>query len=221
MASGKAGSDKAERRRRHAEREQRRADSKKFEKRVTVISLGLILAGPVLGVGVAALGAAEVYPSDDAMTVATSVTVGLVGLGFLVAACAGMYVMGGWRAAPFGAIFVAGFGALVYGLVEADNAWRDLGIVLLMISCASFWVVPALFSARAKAKPRKRRPATTPMSAGLGSVFAIGAVIAVFGHVTDVWWVLLFGAMAVGTAAGGGIVMWLEEHRSKEGEAGS
>jgi MFS family permease len=221
MASGRARPDKAERRRRHAEREQRRADSKRFEKRVTGISLGLILGGPVLGVGVAALGAAEVYPSDDAMTVATSVTVVLVGLGFLVAACAGMYVMGGWRAAPFGAIFVAGFGGLIYGLVEADNAWRDVGVVLLMISCGSFWVVPALFSPRVKAKPRKRRPATTQKSAGLGSAFVTGAVTAVVGHAIDVWWVLLFGAMSVGTVAGGGIVMWLEDHRYKQDQAGS
>lgn len=221
MASGRTGIGKAERRRRHAEREQRRADSEKFGKRVTGISLGLILAGPVLGFGIGALGAAEVFPSDDAMTVATIVMVGLIGLGFLVAACAGMYVMGGWRAVPFGAIFVAGFGVLAYGLVEADNAWRDVGVVLLMISCASFWVVPALFSPRVTAKPRKRRPATTPMSAGVGSAFVAGAVIAVVGHAIDVWWALLFGAMLVGTAAGGGIAMWLEHNRNQEDEARS
>lgn len=221
MASGKAGSGKAERRQRHAEREQRRADSEKFNKRVTGISLGLILAGPVLGFGAAALGAAEVYPSEYLETIATSIMVALVGLGFLVAACAGMYVLGGWRAAPFGAIFVAGFGVLIYGLAEADEAWRDLGVVLLAISCASFWVVPALFSPHVQAKPRKRRPVTTPRSAGLGSAFVTGAVIAVVGHAVDVWWVFLFGALSVGTAAGGGIVMWLEDHRYKEDEAGS
>ncbi len=100
MASGKAGSGKAARRQRRAEGEQRRVDSEKVQKRMTGISLGLILAGPVLGVGAGALGAVEVYPSDDAMTVAISVMVGLVELGFLVAACAGMYLLGGWRAAP-------------------------------------------------------------------------------------------------------------------------
>ena len=91
--------------------------------------------------------AAEVFPSDDGTTVAISVMVGLIGLGFLVAACAAMYVMGGWRATPFGAIFVAGFGVLAYGLAEAGNAWRDVGVVLLMISCASFWVAGVVLPA--------------------------------------------------------------------------
>ncbi|MFF5986458.1 hypothetical protein [Prauserella flavalba] len=197
MASGNAG------------RGQRPADLKKFEKTVTWICVGLVIAGPVLGIGAGALGAAEIYPSDYMMPVALGVMLGLIGLGLLVAACAGLYVLGGWKATPFGVAFVGGFGALVYGLVDGGNAWRDAGVVLLMISCAAFWVAPAL-SPLAKARPRKGAPVTSGKATGVGGVFGVGAGIAITGHVTDVWWLLLFGAMAVGTAAGAGIAMWLE-----------
>ncbi|SDC98737.1 hypothetical protein [Glycomyces harbinensis] len=212
MASGNARPGRAERQRRHAEREKQRAEAARFQKRVTWTSLGLILAGLVLGLGAGALGAAEVYPYEQAMTVSLAVMAVFVGLGLLVAACAGMYVMGGWRAAPFGAVLVAGIAVLAWGVAQGDRAWRDVGVVLLAISCASFWAVPALLSPRAAAKPR--RPATTAKSAGLGGVLLAGALIAAVGYATDLWWVLLFGALAVGTAAGAGIAMRAEDRRT-------
>lgn len=203
MASGKA------------DRRQRPADSAKFEKTLTRICLGLVIAGPVLGILAGLPGAAELYPSDYMLPVAMTVMLGLIGLGLLIAACAGLYVLGGWGAAPFGVVFVAGFGVLFYGIANADYGWRDFGVVLLAISCAAFWAAPA-FSPRVKAKARKRTPVTSRKTTGIGSVFGTGAVIAVVGYIIDVWWVLLFGAMAVGTAAGVGIAMWLADRRQKQ-----
>lgn len=200
-----------------ADRGQGPADSKRFEKILTRICLGLVLAGPLLGIAAGVLGAAEFYPSDYMIPVAMAVMLGLIGLGLLIAACAGLYLLGGWRAAPFGAVFVGGFGVLAYGIVEADNGWRDVGVALLAISCAAFWVAPALSPhVRTKAKTRKRTPVKSRMTAGVGGVFGIGAVIAVVGHVADVWWALLFGAMAAGTAVGAGIAMRLEERRQEQ-----
>ena len=46
-------------------------------------------------------------------------------------------------------------------------------------------------------------------------------MIGVVADAIDVWWVLLFGALSVGTAAGGGIAMWLEDHRNEGDEAAS
>src|SRR5690606_149041 len=198
MASGRAG---------HG---QRLADGEGFQKKLTWICLGIIFAGPVLGMPAAMLGAAEVYPSDYMMPVAMGVMLGLVGLGLMIAACAGLYVMAGWGATPFGAVFVAGAGVLLYGLAEGGNGWRDAGVALLAISCAAFWAAPS-FSPRTKAKAearaRKRTPATSRKTAGVGGVLATGVVIALIGHVIDVWWLLLFGALAVGSAAGAGIAM--------------
>lgn len=216
MASGTAGTGKAERRRLHEERKHKRTQSAQFERRFTWISLALIFSGPVLGTGAAALGAAEVYPSDYLMTVGMTVMLIPIGLGFLVASCAGMYALGGLKAAPFGAILVAGLGVLAYGIAVADNFWRDAGVVLLAVSCASFWAVPAWFSPRTKAK---RRPATAPKSVGLISVLVIGAAIAAVGYVLDEWWVLLFGAMSVGTVVGAGFAMQMEDRRSREVES--
>ncbi|PSL00069.1 hypothetical protein CLV63_102195 [Murinocardiopsis flavida] len=209
-----------------SDRRQRPSDAKKFERTFTRICVGLVIAGPVLGLGAGALGAAELYPSDYMVPVALGVMLGLIGLGLLIAACAGLYVLGGWRAAPFGVVFVAGVGALVYGVAMADYGWRDGGVALLAISSASFWVAPAL-SPRAPAKGKKkakRQPkgragerdggsTAARKSAGAGGVFATGALIAVAAYIVDVWWLLLFGAMAAGTAAGAAIAMWLEGRR--------
>ncbi|WP_206077812.1 hypothetical protein [Prauserella endophytica] len=208
MASGKV------------DRGQGPADTGKFEKTVTRICVGLVIAGPVLGIGAGALGAAEIYPSDYMLPVAMGVMLGLIGLGLLIAACAGLYLLGGWRATPFGVAFVGGFAVLAYGLAEADNAWRDVGVVLLMISCAAFWVAPAL-SPRSKARPRKRAPVNPGRTTAVGGVFGVGAGIAIVGHVIDVWWLLLFGAMAVGTAAGAGIAMWLESRARERASQGA
>ncbi|ASR33834.1 hypothetical protein BAY61_01220 [Prauserella marina] len=197
-----------------ARRGQRPADTTSFEKKLTRICVGLVIAGPVLGMGAGMLGAGEIYPSDYMIPVALGVMLGLIGLGLLIAACAGLYLLGGWKATPFGFAFVGGFAALVYGLVEIDRAWRDTGVILLAISCAAFWVAPAL-SKRPK-KSGKRAPAVPGKTAGVGGVFAVGAAIAIAGHLTDVWWLMLFGAMAAGTAAGGGIAMWLERRAQDE-----
>ncbi|MCD0447319.1 hypothetical protein LO763_27255 [Glycomyces sp. A-F 0318] len=205
---------RAERERRRAERERRRAADERFQRRVTWASLGLVLAGPVLAIGAGALGAAEVYPYEYAMPVAMWIMGVFTGLGLLVASCAGMYLLGGPRAAPFGAVLVAGVGVLVYGLVRADDAWRDVGVVLLAIGCGSFWAVPALLSRPGAARRRGRRPAGP---AGIAGVVVVGAVLAVVGHMSDEWWVLLLGAASVGTAAGGGIAAWAEGRRGAGG----
>ncbi|WP_420159550.1 hypothetical protein [Nocardiopsis sp. CNT-189] len=173
---------------------------------MTRLCLGLVLAGPVLGMAAAMPGAAEVYPSEYMVPVAVAVMSALIGLGLLVAACAGLYAMAGWGATPFGAVFVTGIGALVYGLAEVDNGWRDAGTALLAVSCAAFWAAPS-FSPRAKARARERAPAASRKAAGLGGVLGTGAVIAAAGHVIGVWWLLLFGALAAGSAVGAGIAM--------------
>ncbi|MEU3273964.1 hypothetical protein ABZ639_24265 [Saccharomonospora sp. NPDC006951] len=190
------------------------ADTTTFEKKLTRICVGLVIAGPVLGIGAGALGAAEFYPSDYMMPVALGVMLGLIGLALLIAACAGLYVLGGWKATPFGFAFVGGFAALTYGLAELDRTWRDTGVVLLAISCAAFWVAPAL--SRRPKKTGKRAPSVPGGTAGVGGFFAAGAAIALTGYLTDVWWLMLFGGMTVGTAAGGGIAMWLEQRARRE-----
>jgi hypothetical protein len=38
--------------------------------------------------------------------------------------------MGGWKVAPFGVVFVAGFAALVYGIADSEALWRDIGVGL-------------------------------------------------------------------------------------------
>ncbi|EHR60693.1 hypothetical protein [Saccharomonospora cyanea] len=200
MASGKAG------------RGRRPAGSEKFEKTLTRICVGLVIAGPTLGLAAGALGAAEFYPSDHMLPVALTVMLSLVGAGLLIAACAGAYVLGGWRATPFGVALVAGVGVLAYGLAEADDAWRDVGVVLLATSCAGFWAAPAA-SPRERTTRRRSGPAASRTPAGVGGVFGTGAVIAIVGHVVSVWWVLLFGALAVGAATGAGVGMWLENRR--------
>lgn len=200
MASGKAG------------RGQRPAGSEKFEKTLTRICVGLVIAGPTLGLAAGALGAAELYPSDHMLPVALTVMLSLIGTGLLIAACAGAYVLGGWKATPFGVALVAGVGVLAYGLVQADDAWRDVGVFLLAASCAGFWAAPAA-SPRKRTTRRRSGPTVSRTPAGVGGVFGAGAVIAIAGHVVDVWWVLLFGALAVGTTAGVGIGLWLENRR--------
>ncbi|MBK1783766.1 hypothetical protein [Prauserella cavernicola] len=176
---------------------------KKFEKRLTWITMGLLIASPVLGIAAAALGAAEIYPSEHMMLVGMTAFLAPIGLSLTVGACAGLYLLGGPRAAPFGVLLSGGIAVLAYGLAEQDYLWRDVGVVLLMISVASFWAAPALFR-----RPNPRRRDAPGGTAGVGGVLGLGAAIAVTGYLVDVWWVLLFGALAVGTAAGAGIAHW-------------
>jgi hypothetical protein len=191
--------------------EQRAADER-FEKKWTRISMWLLAASPVLFIVAIALSGFGLYPYDYMMPVGLVAALTPVGLSLLVGACAGLYLLGGPKAAPFGAVFVAGFGVLGYGIAEADTVWRDVGVALLTISCASFFVAPAM-SPRAKKKKRERRQPTTATQAGLGGVFVTGVVLAIIGHLSDEWWQLLFGALTVGTVAGIGIAMWIENRR--------
>ncbi|WP_017593094.1 hypothetical protein [Nocardiopsis potens] len=196
-----------------AERGRRPADGERFQKRLTWICLGFVLAGPVLGFAAALPGAAEVYPSEYMLPVALGVMLGLIGLGLLIAACAGLYVMAGWGATPFGAVLVAGIGVLGYGIAGGGDGWRDAGTALLAVSCAAFWAAPS-FSPRAKAKSRGRSGSGSLKGAGIGGVLGAGALIAAAGHVAGVWWLLLFGALAVGSAVGAGIAVRRAGRRS-------
>lgn len=191
---------------------EQRAAADRFEKKWTRISMWLLAASPVLFVVAIALSGFGLYPYDYMLPVGLVAALTPIGLSLLVGACAGLYLLGGPKAAPFGAVFVAGFGVLGYGIAEADTRWRDVGVVLLAISCASFFVAPAM-SLRAKKRTKERRPSTTAKQASLGGVVAAGVVFAVIGHQSDEWWLLLFGALTVGSAAGIGIATWIENRR--------
>ncbi|WP_328993289.1 hypothetical protein OG394_03145 [Kribbella sp. NBC_01245] len=170
-----------------------------FEKSATRVAVGLVIAGPVLGIVAAALGAAEVYPYEYAMTVSIAAMVAPIGLALLLGACGGLYIMGGWKVAPFGVIFVAGFGALVYGIAVGDTRWRDIGVGLLALSGAVFYTIGAM---------SRRIPPTFRYLWGHTGALVGGAVVAVIGHLSGAWPVLLFGGMAVGCAAGGLLGRW-------------
>ena len=204
MTSGAAESDESI--------HEQRAAAERFEKKWTRISMWLLAASPVLLIVAIALSGFGLYPYDYMLPVGLVAALAPVGLSLLVGACAGLYLLGGPKAAPFGAVFVGGFGVLAYGIAEADTVWRDVGVALLTISCASFFVAPAM-SPRAKKRTRERRQPTTATQAGLGGVFVTGAVLAIIGHLSDEWGLLLFGALTVGTDAGIGIAMWIENRR--------
>ena len=178
---------------------QRRQSLAGFEKNATRIAVALVLAGPVLGVAAAGLGAAEVYPYDYAMTVALVAMLVPIGLALLLGACGGLYLMAGLRAAPLGIIFVAGYAGLVYGLVVGDNLWSYLGIGLLGISGGVFYAIGLA--------TRESSP-TVIMTWSHPLVLAGGAVVAGVGHLTGIWGLVLAGAMAVGCGLGGIVGHW-------------
>lgn len=176
---------------RNAQRTQRLAG---FEKSATRVAVGLVIAGPVLGIVAAALGAAEFYPSDYGGTVTLTAALTPVGLALLIGACGGLYIMGGWKVAPFGVVFVAGFAALVYGIADSEALWCDIGVGLLAVSGAVFYAFGVI--------SQRVPPAMLHLWGHFGALVA-GAVIAVIGQLIGYWGLLLFGAMAVGCAAGG------------------
>lgn len=156
--------------------------------------MGLVVAGFVLALLAIVLGSAEVYPYEYAEVVTLVAFLVPVGLALLLGAVGGLYIMGGPKVAPLGVVFVGGFAALVYGLVEDDVVWRDLGVGLLALSGAAFYVAGVI--------SRRIPPAILNLWGNTGALVG-GAALAVLGHVTDFWPLLLFGAMAFGCAAGG------------------
>jgi hypothetical protein len=177
------------------ERRQRLA---RLEKKLTRIAVALVIAGPVLGMGAGALGAAEVYPYDYALPVAIAAMCAPIGIALLIGAAGGLYIMGGARVAPLGVVFVAGFAALVAGLAGND-ALRDLGVVLLAASGAVFYAV-GVVSARA--------PEAVVASWGNVGSIAVGVLVAGVGRAVDAWSVMLFGAMAAGCGIGSVAGRW-------------
>lgn len=176
----------------------------KLEKTATRWAVGLIIAGFVLALLAGVLGAAEVYPYEYTETVALVALLVPIGSALLIGAVGGLYIMGGWKIAPFGVVFVGGFAALTYGLVVADVVWRDIGVGLLALSGAGFYVAGVL-SARVP-------PSVLNLWGNTGALVG-GAALAVLGHVTDFWGLLLFGAMAFGCAVGGLLGRWLARRR--------
>ncbi|GAB3743490.1 hypothetical protein [Microlunatus parietis] len=170
-----------------AERRQQLAD---FEKRATRIAVGLVIAGPVLGIAAIFIGSAEIFPYEYTVTVALTAMLAPIGLALLIGAVGGLYLIGGWRVAPFGLVFVAGFAALVYGIVVADPWWRQVGVGLLAVSGLVIFL--------AGTASAKTLPSPWPVAA----VTAAGGVIAIVGLVTDLWPVHLFGAMAAACPLG-------------------
>jgi hypothetical protein len=110
-----------------------------------------------------------------------------------------LYLMGGWKVAPFGVVFVAGFAALVYGIAESEALWRDIGVGLLAVTGAVFYAFGVI---------SERVPPGVLHLWGHSGALVGGAVIAVIGHLIGYWGLLLFGAMAVGCAAGGLLGRW-------------
>lgn len=180
----------------NAERRKRLAG---WERTATRVGVWLVVAGPVLGVAAALLGALEVYPYEYAAGVALTAMLVPVGLALLVGAVCGLYVMAGPRVAPFGVVFVAGFAALVYGIVQADVLWRDIGVGLLAISGTVFYLAGVV---------SERAPIPMLNTWGRGGAMIGGAVLAVVGHRYDQWALLLFGAMALGCGAGSVLGRW-------------
>lgn len=181
------------------QRAERRRRLEPFEKTATRVAVALVIAGPVLGLGGGMLGAAEIYPSDYAAPVAIIVMCSLIGVALTIGAVGGLFIMGGAKAAPFGVVFVAGFGLLVAGLVLGDSPLRDLGVVLLALSGAVFYVVGfASGDAPESAVSRWGHPIA----------IAAGLAAAAVGHQLDLWWLLLLGAMAAGCGAGVVLARW-------------
>ncbi|SDS08631.1 hypothetical protein [Microlunatus soli] len=189
---------------------QQRADRRRrlepFEKNATRLAVALVIAGPVLGLGAGMLGAAEIYPFEYATVVAIIVMCSLIGLALMIGAVGGLFIMGGPKAAPFGVVFVAGFGLLVAGLVLGDAVLRDLGVVLLAISGAVFYLVGfGSGDATPSAVSRWGHPIAV----------AAGLVVAVVGHLVGAWWLLLLGAMAFGCGLGVVIARWWYSRRPR------
>lgn len=170
-----------------------------FEQPATRVAVGLVIAGPVLGIVAGMFGAAEVYPYDYALPVALGVMGGCIGVALLIGASGGLYVMAGPRAAPLGLVFVAGFAALVVGIATSDATLRDLGAVLLGASGAIFYAV-GIVSGRA--------PGAAVATWGTAGSIVGGVVLAMVGRALGMWPVLLFGAMAAGCGIGGMAGRW-------------
>lgn len=166
----------------------------RLEKKATKWAMWLIAVGVVLAFVAIVLGSAEVFPYEHTMPVALTALLAPIGAALLIGAVGGLYIMGGWKLAPVGVVFVAGFAALVYGLVDADVTWRDVGVGLLALSGAVFFLAGVT---------AERVPSTALNLWGNAGALAVGAALAVLGHVLDYWGLLLFGAMAFGCAAGG------------------
>lgn len=181
------------------ERQSRRERVAAAEKPITRITVALVVLGPLLGMGAGMVGAAEIYPSEYAVAVGVSVTLGIVGLALLVAAVCGLYIMGGAKVAPFGVVFVAGFGSLVLGLVDGGPVYRDVGILLLAVSGAVFYSVGFVSG-----------HAPEHALSGWGNPGAIvgGALLAAVGRALDLWPMLLFGALAAGCGLGTVVTRW-------------
>lgn len=177
-----------------AERRKQLAD---FEKRATRIAVGLVIAGPVLGIAAIFVGAAEIlFPYEYTVPIALTAMLAPIGLALLIGAVGGLYLIGGWKVAPFGVVFVAGFAALVLGIATADPFWRQVGVGLLAFSGLVIFL-----AGTASAK-------TVPNPWPIAGVAAAGGVVAVIGLLTGLWPLHLFGAMAAACPLGMLIGIW-------------
>lgn len=176
-----------------SDKAQRKQDLAKFEKRATRIAVGLVIAGIVLPLVAGVLGSAEIFPYEHTLAVALIAMIVPIGSALLIGAMGGLYIMGGWKLTPFGIVFVAGFGALVYALMTANDRWLLVGVGLLAVSGAAFYAAGTA-SGRAPVSARKTWGSTGALVGG--------AVAAVVGYLTGYWWLLLIGAMAVGCGTG-------------------
>ncbi|QVQ54450.1 hypothetical protein J4H86_12715 [Spiractinospora alimapuensis] len=169
------------------------------QKPITTFCTVLVALGPVLGMAAGVAGALEVYPYECALAVSISVTLGMISLALLIGAVCGLYIMGGAKVAPFGVVFVAGFGGLVLGLSGGGPLYRDVGVLLLAVSGAVFYSVGFVSGhAPANAVDRWGHP---------GAIVG-GALLAAVGHLLDLWPMLLFGAMAAGCGLGTVVTRW-------------
>jgi hypothetical protein len=170
-----------------------RTRTTEFEKKATRIAVGLVIAGPVLAFVTIILGAADVFPYKYAEAAALTAMLVPIGLALLIGAMGGLYLMGGWKVTPFGLLFVAGFGALVYGIARADSPWLLAGAGMLGISTAAFFVAGT---------GSGRAPTSARGTWGAVAALVIGAAATAAGILIESWWVLLFGTMIVGSGAG-------------------
>ncbi len=189
---------------------QRRQQLATFEKKATRAAVGLVIAGPVLAFVTILLGSAEIFPYEFTVPAALAAMLVPIGLALLIGAMGGLYLMGGWKLTPFGVLFVAGFAALVYGIVTADSLWLLAGAGLLGISTAAFFVAGS---------GSGRAPTSTRGTWGGVAALVVGVVATVAGFLIDSWWVLLVGAMIVGSAAGILIGHW-RAGRRRDPDAG-
>ncbi|MCH7231356.1 hypothetical protein L0U85_10925 [Glycomyces sp. L485] len=166
---------------------------RRFERIGTRVAVSTVIFGFVAMIVAVALGAAEVYPYEYAVAVSLVAFCVPVGLALLFGAVAGMYILGGWRLAPLGVVFTAGFAGLVLGVALPHTGLRDLSV-------AVFGVLGGLLCYLGSRSGRA--PASKALRWSNIGMIVVGTPMAVFSYAADFWAGLLGGVMAASCGIG-------------------